>query len=180
MVYYDSYHFTGKEKLKYLLQGTIIISVLGYLFYQHPIGIVFLIPLAYLFMKNKKKQLIKDRKWRLNLEFRDGILALSAALEAGYSAENALEEARKDLKHIYKEDAMIMQEFRYMVNQLRMNVTVEKVLEDFAVRSQIEDIQSFSEVFHTAKRTGGDLISVINLLERLSAIRSRLSEKSLH
>lgn len=163
MVDYDSYRFSRMEKLKYLLQGALIISVLGYLFYQHPIGIGFMMPLAYLFIKNKKRQLIKERKWKLNLEFRDGILALSAALEAGYSAENALEEARKDLKHIYKENAMIMQEFGYMVNQLRMNVTVEKVLEDFAVRSQIEDIQSFSEVFHTAKRTGGDLISVIKL-----------------
>jgi tight adherence protein B len=56
-----------------------------------------------------------------------------------------------------------MQELSYMVNQIRMNVTVEKVLEEFAIRSQVEDILSFSEVFNTAKRTGGDLISVIKL-----------------
>lgn len=120
-------------------------------------------PLIYFYIKSRRRSLIKERKWKLNLEFKDGILALSAALEAGYSAENAIEEARKDLTHIYLEGAMIMQEFTYMSNQLRMNVTVEKVLEDFAVRSQVEDILSFSEVFSTAKRTGGDLISVIKL-----------------
>ncbi len=140
-----------------------MIILLGYLFYRHLFGIFLLTPLIYFYMKGMKRSLIKDRKWKLNLEFRDGILAISAALEAGYSAENAIEEARKDLGHIYPEGAMIMQELSYMVNQIRMNVTVEKVLEDFAIRSQVEDILSFSEVFNTAKRTGGDLISVIRL-----------------
>lgn len=160
---YGSYEFTRKEKLKYLLQGVLMITMIGYLFYKHLIGILLLTPLIYFYITNKRKHSIADRRWKLNLEFRDGILALSAALEAGYSAENAMEEACKDLQQIYKENAMIIQEFTYMVNQLRINVTVEKVLEDFAVRSQVEDIQSFSEVFHTAKRTGGDLISVIKL-----------------
>lgn len=137
--------------------------MIGYLFYHHLIGILLLTPLLYLYLKHKKISLIKDRKWRLSLEFRDGILALSAALEAGYSAENAIEEAKKDLNRIYQEDAMILQEFTYMTNQIHMNMTVEKALEDFSVRSGIEDIQSFSEVFSTAKRTGGDLINVIKL-----------------
>ena len=160
---YNSYHFTVKEKLMHLLRGFILILVIGYLFYKHLIGILILIPLIYYYMKEKKKQLMKERKWKLNQEFRDGILSLSAALEAGYSAENAIEEARKDLHHIYQDEAMILQEFTYMGNQIRMNVTVEKVLEDFALRSQVEDILSFSEVFSTAKRTGGDLINVIKL-----------------
>lgn len=163
MTDYNCYHYSGRERCKYLLIGLLTITLLGSLFYQHLIGILILTPLIFFYMGNKKESLLKDRKWRLNLEFRDGLLAISAALEAGYSAENSLEEARKDLGLIYPEDAMIMQELSYMVNQIRMNVTVEKVLEDFAVRSQVEDILSFSEVFSTAKRTGGDLISVIKL-----------------
>ncbi len=105
--------------------------------------------------------LMEERRWKLNLEFKDAILALSAALEAGYSPENALEEACKDLRQIYREDDMILQEFAYISNQLRMNITLERALEDFGERSGIEDIQSFSQVFATAKRTGGDLIRVI-------------------
>ncbi|MDF2905083.1 MAG: putative rane protein [Herbinix sp.] len=160
---YDSYRFTGWEKLRYLLQGILIITLIGYFFYKHMGVILMMTPLVYYYLKSKRRCLIRERKWKLNLEFRDGILALSAALEAGYSAENAIEEARKDLLHIYHESAMIVQEFNYMINQLRMNVTVEKVMEDFAIRSQVEDILSFSEVFSTAKRSGGELISVIKL-----------------
>lgn len=97
------------------------------------------------------------------MEFKDGILALSAALEAGYSAERAFEEAYRDLEKIYPKNAMILKEFKYIIHQLHMNITIEHALNDFASRSGIEDILSFSEVFQTAKRTGGDLIQVIKL-----------------
>ena len=90
------------------------------------------------------------------------ILSLSA-VNAGYSPEHALEEAYKDLKHLYKSDSLIMQELHYMIQQLHMNITIEKVLEDFGERTGIEDIISFAEVFATAKRTGGDLVHVIKV-----------------
>ncbi|MBP1756145.1 MAG: putative rane protein [Firmicutes bacterium] len=160
---YNHYHFTRKEIIQYLLQGILFIILIGYLFYQHIIGIILLLPLLYLYLKRKQQSLRMEQRWKLNLEFRDGILALSAALEAGYSAENALDEARRDLSRIYLEENMIMQEFNYMSNQIRMNMTVEKALRELAIRSGIEDIKSFSEVFSTAKRTGGDLIHVIKL-----------------
>ncbi len=50
-----------------------------------------------------------------------------------------------------------------MIQQLHMNITIEKVLEDFGERTGIEDIISFAEVFATAKRTGGDLVHVIKV-----------------
>jgi tight adherence protein B len=137
--------------------------VLGYLFYQHPIGMILLFPMVILYFKMKKKSLIKERRWKLNLEFMDGIQALSAALEAGYSAEHALEEASRDLLHIYSEKSMIIKEFNYMINQVHMNIPVEKALEDFGRRSGVEDIRNFSEVFGTAKRTGGDMPQIIKI-----------------
>jgi len=163
MNYYNTYQFTRKEYIKYILQGVAVISILGELFYRSIIGIIIMSPMIYYYQRVIKRELIKKQKWKLNMEFRDGILALSAALEAGYSAEHALEEACKDLRQLYEEDSMIIREFTYMVNQIRMNITVEKALEDFGERTGIDDIQSFSEVFCTAKRTGGDLIQVIKI-----------------
>jgi tight adherence protein B len=160
---YTTYHFTLKENMKCVLQGTIVAVIFSILFYKSVIGILFLSPLIWLYRKSKMKGMAKDRRWKLNLQFRDGILALSAALEAGYSAEHAFEEACKDLRLIYTEDSLIMREFSYMTNQIRMNFTVEKALSEFGERTGIEDILSFSEVFSTAKRTGGDLINVIKI-----------------
>ncbi len=160
---YHIYHYSKKELIRYLLEGVAVSMILGYLFYQHLIGMILLFPMVLLYMKRKKLWLAKERRWKLNLEFMDGIQALSAALEAGYSAEHALEEAYRDLLHIYSDRSMIMKEFNYMINQVRMNITVEKALEDFGIRSGVEDIRNFSEVFGTAKRTGGDLIQIIKI-----------------
>lgn len=163
MVNYCDYRFTRKENIIYTLQSICLIGMIGYLFYQSVLSILFLAPLVFIFRKKKKKECLKEQKWQLNLEFKDVILSLSAALNAGYSPEHALEEAYKDLKHLYKSDSLIMQELHYMIQQLHMNITIEKVLEDFGERTGIEDIISFAEVFATAKRTGGDLVHVIKV-----------------
>ncbi|MDF2943157.1 MAG: putative rane protein [Herbinix sp.] len=164
---YNTYRFTRKENIKYILQGTVVIIILGILFYQSFLGILFLSPLIFFYRRSRTKGIINDRKWKLNLQFRDGILSLSAALEAGYSAEHAFEEACMDLKLIYPENSLVLNEFRYMINQIHMNITVEKALSDFGERTGIEDILSFSEVFSTAKRTGGDLINVIKITSNI-------------
>ncbi len=158
---YNSYHFSLKEFIRYLLQGMVIVIIIGELFYQSFIGMLILSPIIYFYLKEKKKTLIKLRKWKLNLEFKDGIASLSAALGAGYSAEHAFEEALKDLSLIYPKNSLIILEFSYILNQIRMNITVEKTLSSLGERSGIEDILSFAEVFTTAKRSGGDLIQVI-------------------
>lgn len=158
---YDTYHFSLPERLRYILEGFLVVLVLGTLFYRSVIGVFMLSPLIIPYYKNKKKELIKKRKWQLNLEFRDGINSLSAALSAGYSAEHAFVEVIKDLKRMYPEGAMIINEFSYLVNSIQMNITIEKALGDLGERSGIEDVISFAEVFATAKRTGGDIIQII-------------------
>lgn len=160
---YNKYDFTLKENVKCIGQGVVVVFLFGILFYRNILAILFLSPLIYYYRKIKARGLINSRRWKLNLEFRDGITALSAALEAGYSAENAFEEALRDLQQLYDKDALIIQEFSCIYNQIRMNITIEKALSDFADRTGIEDIQSFAEVFSTAKRTGGDLINVIKI-----------------
>ncbi len=150
-----------KENILILLQGLAATVILGILFFQSVLGILVLSPVIPFYRSIRAKELMKEQKWRLNLEFRDGIAALAAALEAGYSAENAYEEAYKDLRQIYQEGALILREFSGIIHQIKMSIPVEKALYDFGERTGIEDIQSFSEVFHTAKRTGGDLIHII-------------------
>lgn len=155
------YRYSFKEYLEDILKGAGSIFITGYLFYRSIYCCLALSPALYFYIRKKKKERQSRQQWKLNLEFRDGIAAVSAVLCAGYSAEHAFEEALKDLSLIYPKDSMIVREFTYMSNQLRMNITAEKVLSEFGIRTGIEDIISFAEVFTTAKRTGGDLIQVI-------------------
>ena len=95
------------------------------------------------------------------MQFRDGINALAAALRVGYSAENALRAAAKDLEILYKADARIRKEFRYMTHQLDMNLSMERVLREFAERIPQEDVETFVSVFLASGRAGGDSIAVV-------------------
>ncbi len=160
---YNTYRLSLRDRLCYLLRGALLIIILGSLFYRSIAGVLILSPLICFYYKDINHKLLSSRKWKLNLEFKDALMALSAALESGYSTEHSFEEACRDLRQIYQENAVIIKEFTYILRQLRMNITVEKALSDFGERTGIEDILNFSEVFSTSKRTGGDIIHVIKV-----------------
>lgn len=158
---YSSYQFTKKELSLTLLQGVAICSFVGVLFYQSFYGILLLSPYLFFYLKRQREKKMLARKQRLNIGFRDGIRCILAALEAGYSMENAISEAISDMQLMYDEDAEIIKDFLHIQRQLKNNISIEVAMEQFAHRSGLEDIESFSEVLITAKRTGGDIIKII-------------------
>ena len=158
---YNSCHMTKTILILEYAKGILICVVIALLFYKSIAAFFCLLPCSWFYVKGRKAQKIKERKDRLNGQFLDGIKSLSAALNAGYSAENAFYEAYKELHLLYPKEADIMQEFNAINRKLQMNDTIESALEDFAVRSGIDDIRDFAEVFAAAKRTGGDMIKII-------------------
>lgn len=164
---YQEYHFTKKEIGKYTIQSLLLCGTVDYLFYQNPWGMLAVVPVAVLFLRWKKKQLIRERKRVLNYQFKDALNAFSVAVQAGYSMENAVKACARDLERLYPKEADIVQEFRYMENQQSVSVPVEELFLDLGERCQIEDIENFAAVFYTAKRTGGDMNQVIQKVSRM-------------
>lgn len=164
---YDEYHYTGKELAKYVIQCLMLCAAADWLFYQSRILILAAVPLTPLFLRWKKGQLIRERKKKLNYQFRDALNALSTAVQAGYSAENAVAACARDLERIYPADSDIVREFRYIESRQRVNVPVEELFLSFGERTRIEDIENFAAVFSTAKRTGGDMNKVIHTSARM-------------
>ena len=120
-------------------------------------------------MKSILIKTIKKKKERFRLQFKEAIQSISTALNVGYSVENALKEALKDLKGMYKKDDMIVGELNYMIRQMQMNVTAETALQEFATRTEDEDVQIFVTVFNLAKRSGGDTLEIIrNVVRQMS------------
>ncbi len=163
---YDIYHMNKKEFLICLLKGLLVCLIISYLFYQNFYFCLFLLPYLYFFYKKKQRKKTEDRKKELSKEFLDAIHSLSVALEAGYSVENAFKAAIKDLGLMYSEDALIMREFRCIISQVNHNIPIEAAIAAFADRSKLEDVECFSEVFKTAKRTGGDLVAIIKMTSK--------------
>ncbi|WP_175562124.1 type II secretion system F family protein [Anaerocolumna xylanovorans] len=102
----------------------------------------------------------------MNTEFKDALLSLIAALNTGYSIENAFHQALIDLRQMYGEGSLIIPEFETIVNKIYMNQNTEDILSDLGERSDVEDIKNFAEVFRTAKRTGGDSIRIMRSTEK--------------
>lgn len=103
---------------------------------------------------------VKNEK-EFRVQFSNAIQAMGAALKAGYSVENAIREAEKDLAPMYEENVRIRKEFRKMVHQLDMKMPAVSVMEQFSERMKQEDTEDFVTVFSSAKMSGGDSISII-------------------
>lgn len=158
---YRVYQMSRKEKLFYFLQltgiGMILAKVFFDSFYMAGIGVILL---PFLF-RRKAKELAKNCREELAMEFKEFILALSASLRGGYSAENAIALAQKDLAFIYTEKSFMINECMHMQQQLSNNKPLEQLLTEFAERSGQEDIRDFAAVFALAKRSGGNMGGII-------------------
>lgn len=158
---YNKYHCTPRD---YLIIAIICLSAflcISYLFYRQLYFAFLISPYSIYITKGYQKNKVFKRRKQLTVQFRDAIQAISSALEAGYSMENAIHSSITDLQLMYEKDALILIEFRRMASMMKNSISVEEAMDQFAHRTKMEDILCFSEVFHSAKRTGGDLVQII-------------------
>lgn len=158
---YRKYQCKRWERLGCFAVGTTLTAVISWLFYRSWYGMVLVIPVNYLiifYYKNKKRD---ERAKKLMIEFRDAIMSVAAALLAGYSIEHAWKEAEREVLDLYGTEAMITKELVQMNAEIKLNRNVEEILHDLAIRSGVEEIESFAEIFGFAKRSGGDFAGII-------------------
>ena len=164
-----SYWQQDISRVEYLiafLQGSLIICAVSYLFYGTWICAILFSPYLIRYISSWEKQTIKKRQSDFRLQFKEAIQSLSTGLNVGYSVENALREACKDLKAMYRKDEIILRELSFMIRQIQMNVTAEAAFQEFAARTGDEDVQTFVTVFNLAKRSGGDTMEIIRNVVR--------------
>ena len=140
---YHVYHYSFGENVRYFSEAAVLILLVSYLFYHSWLAVFLLIPFYPVFLKIKEGQLLRQQKQELCQQFKESIFSVAAALNAGYSVENAWREAKAEMTQLYGENALMVQELRHLLAHLSMNVPLEDLLEDFARRSDIEDVSSF-------------------------------------
>jgi tight adherence protein B len=158
---YGTYLFSRRERLENILAYLCLCFLVSWLFYHSLLPTALFLPGIPLFLKARKESLLEKRKIQMLREFTTGMQLVNASLQAGYAVENAFRESLPELKKIYPSDSFIVREFRRIISQLDVSIPIEKALADLSARSHIDDIRNFSEVFQTAKRTGGDLMLII-------------------
>ena len=125
---YRTWRFSRKERLRYGLEALAVTGILAFCFYNSPWALAVFPLTAFWYFREKGEQLAEERRKELKLQFRDAVQGMAAALAAGYSAENAIREAGRDLRLVYPESADMVQELAAMQRKLDANQTVEEVL----------------------------------------------------
>ena len=186
---YKVYYMKPLEKLLYFLLAFVVGAAVGYLFYGgigkdeygDPTTLTWILDISissvvglvagFMFIPIRTKQIIKKKQTDLKVQFRELLDALSTSIGSGKNVMDSLKAAHDDLSIIYSEDAAIINELKIILHGIANNVDIEKSLLDFGVRSGIDDIESFANVFDTCYRKGGNIKDVIKNTQQI------LSEK---
>lgn len=110
----------------------------------------------------KYRDYLKERRMRsLLLQFRDMMESLTASYSAGKNTVEAFQDACADMINIYGEKSDIVKELRWIVSGLYNGQNIDALLENFAARSHLDDIESFATIFEVTNRYGGNLRKVV-------------------
>lgn len=116
---------------------------------------------AIIFISIRRNQLLEKRHNELRSQFRDMLESITASLAANGTVQDSFVSAYSDMKIQYTENAYITKELEQMVFATKNNVPLEDMIDDFAKRSGIEDIQDFADVFRVSRGPGGNMANVM-------------------
>lgn len=182
---YNVYYMTKLEKIIYFLIAFAVGAAVGYLFYggigKDDLGnattVTYVLDIIVcvlvggiagkMFLPIRTQQIIKKRKNDLRLQFRELLDALATSIGSGKNIVDSFKSAYDDLSIIYNEDASIIKELAIILDGNNNNIEIEKSLMDMGIRSGIDDIVSFANVFETCYRKGGDIKDVIKNTQQI-------------
>jgi tight adherence protein B len=113
----------------------------------------------------------------MRLEFKDLLYALAAGLRAGYAMENAWLSAEKDIAMLYPEEDFFRDQIHRVGLQLELNVPIETAIREMAENCKLEEIYSFAEVLNTAKRSGGNLVRMMDKTSTILAEKIEVEQE---
>ena len=158
---YDVYYLSMEDLITSALNVALYIVLICVAFYDSKVLLILLLPLSFVIPFFEKNMFIKKRKDKLLNEFKDFLRVLKTFLEASYSVENAFVLSAKELSMLHGNDSMIVKEIKSMVSQIKINKPIDVVFKKFAMKTHIEDIIDFSEVFIISKLHGGNISKII-------------------
>ncbi len=152
--------FTREEALAIAVSivGSLVIA---FIFFGHLWGII---PggLAGIYIyKVMVENLRRKKRQELLGQFKAMLIAMQSALEAGNSMERSLKESAEEMRQLYGDKSRIFRELVIIDKKLRLNISLEEALKEFADRVDIKEIYDFVEVISAVKKTGGNAIKII-------------------
>jgi tight adherence protein B len=175
---YSIYRYEWREWLLYAGIGAGVMGVVGWVFYRSWLIVFLAFCLGLLYPGFNRKALVEKRRNVLRVQFKDLLYYLGSSLSAGKSVEQSFVQVYTILKGLYPgKKSDIVLETELILRRLQMNENIESILKDFAVRSGIEEIHHFADVFSVCKRTGGNLVEVIRTTVAMISERIEMKQE---
>lgn len=194
-VNYKVYYMNAAEKVLYFLIGFAVGAVVGYLFYGglakdaygDPTTMTYVLNILIsgaagiaagcAFIPIRTEMILKARTKKLKAQFRDMLEAFNTSLGAGKNVTDSFHSVYDDLKVQYEDDAFILKELEVILSCMDNNVDLEIPLTDLGVRSGVEDIISFANVFKICYRKGGNIKDTIRSTHEILSDKMEIAEE---
>lgn len=177
MPFYERYSMNWKEWGLSIGLAVILAGTAAYSCYRSWLAFTFLLIPACLCPRYVRQYQKKKRLEKMEVQFKEMIQILSSSLSAGYSVENAVAACKKELELMYGADGLMTKEVSYMVQQMEMNRPIESLINEFAARSGLEEVENFARIFTIAKRSGGQLVPIITHTVQIMNDRFQVKEE---
>lgn len=123
------------------------------------------------------RQMEKKKKRDFEIQFQECIMAVSTALRAGYSLENAFAESVYDMRILFGDKSRIVGELQGICRGLKNNLSMETILEGLGERSESSAVKEFADIVKIAIMSGGNLVEIIgNTAEIMGQERQMVEE----
>lgn len=168
MTEYRTYQLSSLERIWAICLGCTFCFAAIWVMYRHSFIALAVAPLGLLYPRFYAKILCRKRRDKLRQQFKEALQALSSLLSAGRSVENAFISLENDLILLIGDtESDLLRELRVITNRLNNGEQLEAGLQDFAKRSDLEEVRNFAEVITICKRAGGDLVEVVRRTSQL-------------
>ena len=174
---YGEYPFSLRETVFILIKSAAVTGAFAYMFYRSWIGMLALPVVVYAGVRKEHEKKARERRERLSVQFKDTVLAVGAAMQAGRAAENAFLEAEGEIRGLYGRESEMARELALLRKGLRNQLPLEQMLLNLGERSHVEEIRDFTEVFAVAKRLGGNLKEIIGRTAELTQQRMEVDRE---
>ena len=144
-----------------VLEAAVVTVMVAILFYDDICGIIPGIVAGVYAYRCRMGALLRRQKLHRREQFKDMIIGVQSALEAGNSIERAFSCAANDMLALYGPRHEMVKEIRAMERRMNLGCSFEESLMELARSLDIDEIYDFAEVISTIKKTGGNAIRVI-------------------
>ena len=144
-----------------MIFSILTVPAVAYLFYDSWVGLIPGAVVGALSMMLWHRDYKAKKKRLLLKEFRDVLMSIDAALFAGYSLENGVTEAYRELAVGLGRRSVMLRELSAAVRKQSINEPVDRIFREMADNTGLSEIREFACVIEVVKTSGGNTIEII-------------------